>query len=113
MAVHDIDVAWSIWDNSVPDLKGNTTSNKPIPMVSNLVQEPEDLKKLHTYINLTADLLFINSIPFFIILRRNTCFTVVNYPANRNVDTILKAFKEIYIYYINYRFHITNLLTYG
>ena len=42
-----IDMAQNIWVKSVPALKVNTTSRKPIPVASDLVQVLEDLAELH------------------------------------------------------------------
>ena len=69
--------------------------------------------ELHKDIYLTADLLFVNGTPFFLVLSRKICFTDVNHIANRKVETIFKALKEIYSYYTKRGFHITTLHAYG
>ena len=56
--------------------------------------------KLHKCIYLMGDLFFVNSNPFFLALSRKIWFTYVNHLANIKVDTIFKAFKEIYSYYM-------------
>ena len=71
VTVQDIDVSHKILGKSVPALKGNTNRKKPIPVAGDLVQVLEDLVKIHKYIYLTADLLFVNGIPLFITLIRN------------------------------------------
>ena len=78
-------------------------------MVGDLVQVPEELMKLQRDIYFTADILFVHSIPFFIILIRNICFTAVNHLANRKVEIILKDFKDIYSYYTKRGFQKDNL----
>ena len=98
MTVQDIDGDHNIWVNSVPDLKVKTTRKKPIPVAGDLVQVPEYLVTLHKDIYLMADMLFVNSIPFFLSLRRKICFKAVNHISNRKVETIFKSFKEIYMY---------------
>ena len=108
MTVHDIDVAHNIWGKSFPYFKRNTTRNKPIPVSGDLVQVLEELAKLHRNIYLTADMLFVNSTLFFITPNRKIYFTAINI-SNIKVKTILKAFKEIYIYYTKRGFHITNI----
>ena len=109
MIVQDIDVAHNIWVKSVPSLKGKTNRKKPIPVAGNLVHIPEELVKLHKDIYLTEDLFFVNSTPSFLGLSRKICFTSVNYLAKIKVDTIFKAFKEIYNYYMKSMFHITTI----
>ena len=109
MTVKEIDVAHNIWIKSVPDLKVNTTRKKNIFVVGDLGQLPEELVKLHKNIHMTADMFFVNSIPFFLTLSRNIYFTAVNHLANRKVETIFKAFKDIYSYYLKFWFHITTI----
>ena len=81
-------------------------------MSGDLVQVPEGLVTLHKDIYLTADMLFINGIPFFLKLIRKICLTSFNHIANIKVDTILKSFKEVYSYYMKREFHITTFHAY-
>ena len=111
--IQDIDVAHNIWVKSVPDLKVNTTGNKPIPVAGELVQVPENLVKLQTNIQLTSDLFFVDIIPFFLAFIRKICFTAVNHIYNRKLETIFMSFKNIYSYYMKRGFHITTLYADG
>ena len=58
---------------------------------------------------MTADIFFVNEIPFFISLSLNINFTVVRYLEKIKPIKIFKAFKEIYIYYLKRGFQITTL----
>ena len=109
MTAHGIYVAQNIWVKSVPDFKLNTTRNKPIPVEDDMVQVPKDLVKLHKYIYLMADIFFVNSIPFFLTLISNIWFIAVNELSNIKVETILKAFKDVYNHYKNRGFHVTTI----
>ena len=82
-------------------------------MLDEPVQVPEELVKLHKDIYLTADMSFVNSIPFFITLLSKIWFTAVNHIVNRKVGIIFKAFREIYTYYVKRGFHITTPHAYG
>ena len=107
VTVQDVDVAHNIWRKIVPALKVNTTRKKHIPVTDDLVQLPEYLVKLHKDIYFTVDMLFVNGIPFIIILSRKILSTAVNHLSNRKLETIFKAFKDIYRYYMKCGFHIT------
>ena len=61
---HGIDMAHNIWGKSVPDLKGNNTMNKPIPVAGDLIQGTEELFNLHKDIYLMTHLFFF----FFFLL---------------------------------------------
>ena len=62
---------------------------------------------------MTVDIFFVNTIPFFLTLSRNFCFTMVHHIANRKVKSIYTTFNEVYIYYINRGFMIITLHTDG
>ena len=108
-----IDMAQNIWVKSVPALKVKTTSRKPIPVASDLVQVLEELAKIHKDTYLKAYLLFVNSIPLFITLSINICFTYFNHITNRKVEAIFKDFKETHSYYMKCGLQITTLHEYG
>ena len=74
---------------------------------------PSALLKLHRDVVLTADIFFVNKIPFFLTLSRKICFTAVNHLANRMIKTIFKAYEEIHQFYLHRGFHITTLLVDG
>ena len=113
MTLQDIDVTHNIWGKGVPYFKRKTNRKKLIPVTGELVQVPKDLEKLNKDIYLTADMFFVKIIPFFINLISKICFTSINHTTNRKVDTIFKAFKDIYSYYMKCCFHITTLHTDG
>ena len=90
-------------------MKGKTTRHKTNPVARDYVKVPTEFLKLHKEIFLTADIFFVNKIPFFLTLSRKICFTAVNHLSNRTVPQIFNAFKEIYQYYLQRGFRITVL----
>jgi hypothetical protein len=71
------------------------------------VRVPKDLLKLHHEVTLTADIFFVNKIPFFLTLSRKICFTAVNHLSDRTSKTIFKAYENIHKFYLNQGFLIT------
>jgi hypothetical protein len=110
VSVQDVDAAFEIWGKNVAALKGKTTRRKPIPVAEDFVRIPKEILNMHKDVALTADVFFVNKIPFFITLSRKICFTAVNHLPNRTVPEIFKAFKEIYQYYLHHGFRITVVL---
>jgi hypothetical protein len=108
--VGDVDVAFKIWGKNVAALKGTTTRTKPLPVATDFVKLPKEVLDLHRDVSLTADIFFVNKIPFFLTLSRNVCFTAVNHLPNRTVPEMFKALKEIYQYYLHRGFRITIVL---
>ena len=64
VTVQYIDISYEIWDKNIVDLKGNTTVKKQIHVVGDLVKVPRELIKLHKDVFVTADIIFVNGIPF-------------------------------------------------
>jgi hypothetical protein len=96
VTIQDIDVAMKIWGKNIATLRGKTTQSKTHPVAKDYVMVPKELMKLHKEVFLTADIFFVNKIPFFLTFSRKICFTAVNHLADRTVTQIFKAFKEMY-----------------
>jgi hypothetical protein len=109
VTVQDVDNAHTIWGKNIAALKGKNTRTKPIHVAGNFVKVPKEFLKLHQSVYMTADILFVNKIPFFLTLSRQICFTTVNHLADRKIATIFKAFKEIYQLYYSRGFRVTLL----
>jgi hypothetical protein len=75
-------------------LKGKTTWTKPDPVARDFVKVPVELLKLHKEVYITADLFFVNKIPFFLMLRQKICFTAINHLVDRTVPQIFNVFKQ-------------------
>ena len=72
VTVQDTYVAIAIWGKYIFALKINTTRKKKILVIEELIQFPKELIKHHRDIVMTADILFVNTIPFFLtIIRKN------------------------------------------
>ena len=113
VTVEDVDVALNIWGKKIAALKGNTTCRKPNTVARDYVKIPMDLLKLHKELLLTLDIFFVNNIPFLLTLSLKIWLTAVNHIANRTVQQIFAAFKEIYQYYMHHGFHITTVYSDG
>ena len=70
---------------------------------------PKELVKLHEEIFMTANILFVNGIPFIISLSRNITFTASIHLEDIKSIKIFKVFKEIYTYDLKNGFQITTL----
>jgi hypothetical protein len=111
--VINIDITFKIWGKDVAMLKGKRVKKKPMPVVRDLVKVPKEFIKLHKDVTLTMDIFFVNGIAFFLLLSCIIYFTGVSHLADRKVDSILKAFKEIYVLYLHRGFRIQIVLADG
>jgi hypothetical protein len=106
VTIQDVYNALRIWGKNIAALKGKTTWSKPTPVKRNYVKVPKELLQLHKNVFLTADIFFVNEIPFLLTLSRKICFTAVSHLANKSVPQIFTAFREIYQYYLQRGFCI-------
>jgi hypothetical protein len=110
VTIQDIDVATQILGKNISALKGKTTWSKKHPVARDYVKVPKELLKLHKEVFLTTDIFFVNKIHFFLTLSQNICFTAVNHLPDSTVPQIVKAFKEMYQFYLQRGFHITRCM---
>jgi hypothetical protein len=104
--VEHVDTALKISGKNVMALKGKTTWTKPDPVARDFVKVPMELLKLHKDVYITAELFFVNKIPFF-LMSCKICLMAINHLMDRTVLQIFMAFKEIYQYYLQRGFRIT------
>ena len=109
VTVEDVATASKIWGKNVDALKGKTTRRKPEVVKMYLIKVPKEIMKLHKDIYLTADIFFVNKIPFFLTLLRIIMFTAVHHLTNRTVPHKFNVFKEIFTYYLQRGFRITTI----
>ena len=95
MTVQDIDVTITIWGKDIFALKWKATRKKKIPVTEDLIQVPKELIKIHGDIVMTAEILFVNTIPLSLTLSRNIVFTLVHPLAYSKAKTIYTALNEV------------------
>ena len=93
VTVEYVATASKILGKNFDALKGKTTKCKPEVVKRDLVKVPKELMKIHKDIYLTADIFFVNKIPFFLTLSRRIMCTAVHHLANRTVPQIFNEFK--------------------
>jgi hypothetical protein len=105
----DIRTAQLIWGKDVLALKGKTVKSEAPRVIGVTPQVLKEFKRFHKEVFITMDLFFVNKIVFFLTLSRKIDFTVVNHLESRKVEKIFAAFKEIYKYYLQRGFIITEV----
>ena len=63
-------------------LRGKTVHRKPEQVVANEVQIPRDVIQMNKYVTLTADVMFINNLPFVITYGRGIGLIMTEYKPN-------------------------------
>jgi hypothetical protein len=74
VTVQDVNNAHHIYGQDLANIRGKTTRRKPEHVQVDYVQIPRDFVKMHKYVTLAADVMFVNGLPFLITLSRGISF---------------------------------------
>ena len=64
---------------TLPAVQGNTVRKKPLRVDTEYVEIPRDFYRLHHFVTLTADIMFVNGIPFLVTLSRKIRLVTVEH----------------------------------
>mmetsp|Transcript_36183 Transcript_36183/g.51177 ORF Transcript_36183/g.51177 Transcript_36183/m.51177 type:complete len:412 (+) Transcript_36183:1053-2288(+) len=109
VSTKDTEVALDIWGKNIHKLQGTQVRTKPKHVEGFKLAIPKELEKFQKDVFMTADIFFVNGIPFFLTLSRKLDFTAVTHLKNRNISSIFTAFKPIYGFYRRRGFRITTV----
>jgi hypothetical protein len=107
----DAKVANKIWGPDIASLKGKTAQKTPLPVTTDIIEVPKEIREIHHFVTLSIDVFFVNKIPFLITLSQKICFTTVTHLANRKIPTIFTAFKSIFSYYLQKGYQVVTVTT--
>ncbi len=113
ITVQMVDDATTIWGKSIAALKGKTTRRATTPVSSDVIKVPKELFKLHHDVTLSADIFYVNGIPFFITHSRKIEFTTAEHMADTTIPSIMTAWKTVQTFYEQSGFKIVLLLADG
>ena len=68
---NDIRNAHTIYGSDLAYIRGTTVCRKPAHIPTNYVNDPWNLIQLHQQVTLSADIMFVNSIPFMVSALRS------------------------------------------
>ena len=97
--IADIDNAHLLFGDHVPALRGHTVRKQPKRVKVNSVRIPRDFYKLHKYVALTADVMFVCGIPFLVTRSRGIKFNTVEFIPSRKAGQLANSLKKVlYLY---------------
>ena len=100
LSVMDMRVAEKEYGKSIAMLKGKAVRSAPPVVRQNVVEIPQEIRKLHKMVTLTIDVFFVNKIPFFITYSLVICFLSVTHLSNQKAPIIFRALKAMNNYYL-------------
>ncbi len=79
VTVQDDHNANQVFDPDLANLRGKTTRTKPEHVRVDYAKIPRDFIKMHKYVMLVADVLFVNGLPFLITSLRGISLTMIEF----------------------------------
>lgn len=109
----DVIIAKIIFGPDVGSIKAKTTCCKAQHVVVDVPDIPLKILKLHHDVTLTADIMYINGIPFFVSTSRKPHFSIVKVITNKKNDNIVGAIQQISNIYKQGGFKVMDILLDG
>ena len=86
-------IAKKIFGPELETLKGKTTKKKSISVPQDIINIPRSIKNAHRDVMIVADVMFMNTIPFFVTICRVIKFWTPQYIPNRRENTYVMFIK--------------------
>ena len=107
--LEDITIAEDIWGKDIGALKGKTTRKKPIQVKESFIPIPKELISKHKSVVLSADVMFVNKMPFLVSISKNIKFTTGERLAGRKLNLLAKGLDHIVEYYARKGFAVRSV----
>jgi hypothetical protein len=99
-------VAYKIWGDSVPRLKGSTVRETGQCKPQSLLKVPRELVQLQQKVRIGIDIFFVNGHIFFMRYSRMICITTVTHLIDHKVievwDAMHKIYQIVYALWVSY-----------
>ena len=109
MTEEDVRNAEKIFGKDISALKGKSTRTKPIPVRTDIVAIPRALKVQHQKIELCANIMFIQNIPFLTTISQCICYQTVQAIPNQTTKLLTKAFDAVFCIYNSGGFTVSKI----
>jgi hypothetical protein len=94
ITVADVIRAEKIYGPSIAALKGKTVRRSPDKVDTDLIEVPKAILEANTSVTPSADVFFVNTIPFFASISRNIKFTTTENIPTRTAKQLVEAVKH-------------------
>ncbi len=93
VTVQDVNNAHHIYGRNLANIRGKTTKRKPEHVQIDYVQIPRDFVKMHKYITLAADVMFVNGLPFLVTLSRGISLVKIEFLPSRTAKHLVHTLR--------------------
>jgi hypothetical protein len=106
----DVDLAEHIFGLDVGTVKGKTTRRKPLPIINEHIEIPEELISVQEDITLAIDGITINSLKFLSTISRNIYYRTVHYMSTTEAKNYQTNIMDVCGVYRRGGFQVTDIL---
>eukprot|EP00804_Cyclotella_cryptica_P023430 CCRYP_020847-RA/>CCRYP_020847-RA protein AED:0.40 eAED:-0.81 QI:0/-1/0/1/-1/1/1/0/516 len=93
--VADLRNAHAIFGPDLAGLRGRTVRHRPERVTTEIVAIPRDFVRLHKFVTLTADIMFVNGIPFLLMWSRGIQLITVEFLPRRTAKIIVEKLTRV------------------
>ena len=109
----DVTNARTIFGPNRAGLRGKTVRQRPERVIPEYLGIPKDFYRLHHFVTLTADVMFVNGIAFFTTLGRDIRFGTAEHVPSRTAKQLAKSLMKVIRLYALGGFVVRNVLMDG
>ena len=99
VTVNDVHNANQIFGPDLANLRGKTVRRKPEHVGTDYVDIPRDFMDRHRNVTLTADVVFVNGLPFLITFSRGINLVTIEFATTRTAANLCKLLNRVIIVY--------------
>ncbi len=95
VTVQDVHNANQFFGLDLANLRGKTTRTKPEHVRVDYVKIPRDFIKMHKYVTLVADVLFVNGLPFLVTFSRGISLIMIEFLPLRTAKCLVLTLEQV------------------
>jgi hypothetical protein len=94
--VRNVNNAHHIYGHDLANVRGKTTRGKPEHVQIEYVQIPWDFVKMHKYMTLAVDVMFVNGLSFLVTSSRGISLVRIEYLPSRTVKRLVHTLRRVF-----------------
>ena len=108
VTTEDINIAEKIFGPDISSLKGKTTHRKPVPVIEDYIEIPQELIAAQHSVTLCLDGMKVNGIPFLTTISKNILYCMAQYVEKQTQSIYRNCLGQVFRVYNLGGFRITN-----
>ena len=99
ITVDDINLAKKIFGADIASLKGKLKRQKPIPVVSEIIEIPKELLQRQKHVDLCFDIMYVNGLTFLTTVSKHILYRTSFFIPTREIPDIMTGLNKVMTLY--------------